>query len=108
MSRPHVRRRLPDRRLRQLPGSLLRTCFAMTRPVRNLYGKFAELSGRIHDEEFFESFAALEAWANAPVTVAGELFRDIVKSLYRRNELGGAGSCTRPPAFNWTGSPARS
>ena len=69
------------------PGSLLRTCFAMTRPVRNFYGKFAELAGRIHDEEFVESFAALEAWANAPVTVAGEVFRDIVKSLYQRNEL---------------------
>ena len=69
------------------PGSLLRACFAMTRPARNFYGKFAELAGRIHDEEFVESFSALEAWSNAPVTVAGEAFRDIVKSLYQRNEL---------------------
>ena len=69
------------------PGSLLRSCVTMTRPVRNFYGKFAELAGQVQDDEFVESFAALEAWANTPVTVAGAAFRDIVKSLYQRNEL---------------------
>jgi polyhydroxyalkanoate synthase len=69
------------------PGPLLRACFAMTEPARNFYGKFDELARRMHDDEYVESFAALEAWTNASVTVAGEVFRDIVKSLYQRNEL---------------------
>jgi len=69
------------------PGAFLRSLFALVNPVRNLYGKFGELAGRIHDEEFVESFMALQRWESAPVSVAGEAFRDIVKSLYQQNLL---------------------
>jgi len=69
------------------PGIFLRSFFALLDPVRNLYGKFGDLAGRMHDEEFVESFVALQQWANAQVSVAGEVFRDVVKLLYQRNLL---------------------
>src|SRR5271166_1610594 len=69
------------------PGIFLRSFFAFLDPVRNSYGKFGDLAGRMHDEVFVESFVALQQWANAQVSVAGELFRDVVELLYRRNLL---------------------
>jgi polyhydroxyalkanoate synthase len=69
------------------PGIFLRSFFALLDPVRNLYGKFGDLAGRMHDEEFVESFVALQQWANAQVSVVGEVFRDVVKLLYQRNLL---------------------
>ena len=69
------------------PGIFPRSFFALLDPVRNLYGKFGDLAGRMHDEEFVDSFVALQQWANAHVSVAGEVFRDVVKLLYRRNLL---------------------
>ena len=69
------------------PDSLLRWFFAMTEPVRNFHGRFVELAGNIHNPEFVASFAALQAWGSCPVTLAGGVLRDIVKSLYRRNAL---------------------
>ncbi len=69
------------------PGAFLRSFLALLDPVRSLYGKFADLAGEMHDEETVESFVALQQWANAQVSVAGLLFRDIVELLYRRNLL---------------------
>ena len=69
------------------PGELLRSFFALLDPVRNLYGKFGDLAVRMDDEETVESFVALQQWANAQVSVPGELFRDVVELLYRRNLL---------------------
>lgn len=69
------------------PGALLRNCFAMLKPVRNFYGKFGELADRLGDNEFVDSFMALERWARTGVSVSGSVFRDIVKSLYQRNDL---------------------
>jgi len=69
------------------PGAFLRSFFALLDPVRNLYGGFGGLAGRMHDEEAVESFLALQRWANAQVSVAGELFRDVVELIYRRNLL---------------------
>ena len=69
------------------PGALLRSFFALLDPVRNLYGKFGDLAGRMHDEEFVESFVALQHWANAQISVAGGVFRDVVEMLYQRNLL---------------------
>jgi len=69
------------------PGALLRACFALLKPVRNFYGKFGELAHRLDDDEFVDSFVALERWARTGVSVSGTVFRDVVKSLYQRNDL---------------------
>jgi polyhydroxyalkanoate synthase len=80
------------------PGPLLASCCALARPVRDLYEQFSELAAVRHDGPTFESFIALQQWAAVPVSVAGETLRDVVKSLYQRNQLvngrlalGGAG-----------------
>jgi polyhydroxyalkanoate synthase len=69
------------------PGALLRNCFALLKPVRNFYAKFGELADRLDDDEFVDSFVALERWARTGVSVPGSVFRDVVKLLYQRNDL---------------------
>jgi polyhydroxyalkanoate synthase len=69
------------------PGLLLRSCLTMMKPVRNFYGKLAEFAAGIHDQECLESWLALEEWAAARVSVAGALFRDVVKLLYQQDLL---------------------
>ena len=69
------------------PGALLRACFALLKPVRNFYGKFGELADRLDDDEFVDSFVALERWARTGVSVSGTVLRDVAKSLYQRNDL---------------------
>ena len=69
------------------PGTLLRAVFALVDPVRNFYGKYGDLASGMHDKEYIENFVALQHWANARVSVAGGVFRDVVELIYQRNLL---------------------
>ena len=69
------------------PGAFLRPFVALLDPVGNLYGNFGETAPRMHDDQFIESHVALHQWANASVSVAGGVFRDVVELLYRQNLL---------------------
>ena len=68
--------------------ALLRSFFVLLDPVRSLHGNclvtwWSECTMRT----FVESQVALQQWANAQVSVAGGVFRDVVELLYQRNLL---------------------
>ena len=69
------------------PGALMRSFFVLLDPVRSLHGNCFDLVVNMHDETFVESQVALQQWANAQVSVAGGVFRDVVHLLYQRNLL---------------------
>lgn len=69
------------------PGELLQEAFRMMSPVRNYLEKYISFWENIHDEDFLDSFFAMERWGADDVPVAGETFREFVKCLYQRNEL---------------------
>lgn len=71
------------------PGEFLQFVFQLMKPVQNFAEKQLTICENLHDATFLDSFAAVERWANDSIPVAGETFRQYVKSLYQQNELVG-------------------
>jgi polyhydroxyalkanoate synthase len=69
------------------PGAFLQSCFQMMKPVQNFVEKYSTFYEKMNDEKFLENFFAMEHWGNDNIPVAGETFREFVKSLYQRNLL---------------------
>ena len=69
-----------------VPWPLMQFAFHMLQPTMNLK-KVKYLWERADDEEFLESFAALEVWGNDNVDFPGEAFRGYIERLYQKNRL---------------------
>jgi polyhydroxyalkanoate synthase len=69
------------------PGAFLQASFQMMKPVQNFYEKYYGFFEKMHDDYFLENFFAMERWGNDNIPVAGETFREFVKSLYQENQL---------------------
>ncbi len=69
------------------PGEFLKYCFQLMKPVQNFAEKYVALGERLGDQAFLENFLAMERWSNDSIPVAGETFREFVKSLYQQNRL---------------------
>jgi polyhydroxyalkanoate synthase len=72
--------------LGNIPWQLMQASFHMLRPTLNLF-KTVQLLDRISDDEFLDSFAAIETWGNDNVSFPGECYRRYVEDLYRKNAL---------------------
>jgi polyhydroxyalkanoate synthase len=69
------------------PAWFLQTCFLFMNPVVNLIEKNISFYEQMDDPRSMSSHLALESWVNDGIPVAGETFREFVKSLYQRNLL---------------------
>ncbi len=69
------------------PGWFLQACFLAMNPVGNLVEKNIAFFEQMDDLRAVQSHLALESWVNDNIPVAGETFREFVKSLYQRNLL---------------------
>jgi polyhydroxyalkanoate synthase len=69
------------------PAVFLQTCFLLMKPVQNLVEKHVAFLEQLDDAKFVSNYFAMESWVNDNIPVAGETFREFVKSLYQRNEL---------------------
>jgi poly[(R)-3-hydroxyalkanoate] polymerase subunit PhaC len=69
------------------PRTFLRSSFQMMEPVQNFVEKYMTLFDRMENDDYLESFFAIEQWMNDNVPVAGETFREFVKQLYQKNQL---------------------
>ena len=69
------------------PGEFLQFVFQLMKPVQNFAEKQLTYYENRNDPEFLDNFDTLEHWANDSIPVAGETFREYVKSLYQQNRL---------------------
>jgi polyhydroxyalkanoate synthase subunit PhaC len=69
------------------PAWFLQTCFLFMNPVANLIEKNISFYEQMDDPRSMTNHFALESWVNDGIPVAGETFREFVKSLYQRNLL---------------------
>ena len=69
------------------PAWFLQTCFLFMNPVANLIEKNIAFFEQMEDPRSMTNHFALESWVNDGIPVAGETFREFVKSLYQRNLL---------------------
>jgi len=69
------------------PGWFLQTCFSLMNPVHNFLGKYMDFYEHMDDAKAVANFAAMERWVYDNIPVAGEVFREFVKSLYQGNQL---------------------
>jgi polyhydroxyalkanoate synthase len=69
------------------PAWFLQTCFLFMNPVANLIEKNISFYEQMDDRRSMTNHFALESWVNDGIPVAGETFREFVKSLYQRNLL---------------------
>jgi polyhydroxyalkanoate synthase len=69
------------------PASFLQACFLFMKPVQNLLEKHVAFFEQFDDPRFVSNYFAMEHWVNDNIPVAGETFREFVKSFYQRNEL---------------------
>jgi polyhydroxyalkanoate synthase len=69
------------------PAWFLQACFVAMNPVGNLVEKNIAFYEQMDDPHSVRNHLALEAWVNDNIPVAGETFREFVKSLYQRNLL---------------------
>ena len=69
------------------PAWFLQTCFLLMNPVANLIEKNISFYEQMDDPRSMTNHFALENWVNDGIPVAGEAFREFVKSLYQRNLL---------------------
>ena len=82
-----------------LPWPLMQASFHMLRPTLGL-AKAVNLIDRAWDDNFLDSFFAIERWGNDNVSFPGECYRRYLGELYRGNALV-AGT------FHLSGVPAR-
>jgi polyhydroxyalkanoate synthase subunit PhaC len=69
------------------PAWFLQTCFLFMNPIANLIEKNISFYEQMDDPRSLTNHFALESWVNDGIPVAGETFREFVKSLYQRNLL---------------------
>lgn len=69
------------------PPEWLQGSFAVLKPVSNLIEKYMNLYDKLEDEDFLETFFAMETWVNDNIPVAGETFRQFVKDCFQKNLL---------------------
>jgi polyhydroxyalkanoate synthase len=69
------------------PAWFLQACFLAMNPVGNLVEKNIAFYEQMDDPRSVQNHLALEAWVNDNIPVAGETFREFVRSLYQRNLL---------------------
>ena len=69
------------------PGVFLQYSFQLMKPVQNFLAKYITLCRMLDDRGFIENFLAMEQWASDSIPIAGETFREFVKSLYQQNQL---------------------
>jgi polyhydroxyalkanoate synthase subunit PhaC len=69
------------------PAWFLQACFLSMNPVGNLLEKNIAFYEQMDDPRGTQNHLALESWVNDNIPVAGETFREFVKSLYQRNLL---------------------
>ena len=69
------------------PAWFLQTCFLLMNPIANLIEKNISFYEQMDDPRSMTNHFALESWVNDGIPVAGEAFREFVKSLYQRNLL---------------------
>ncbi len=69
------------------PGFFLRSCFQLMKPAANLIEKHLRLAENLDKPAFCENFMAMERWSHDSVPVAGRVFSECVKQLYRENRL---------------------
>jgi len=69
------------------PAWFLQSCFLAMNPVRNLLEKTIAFCDQMDDVRNVETFFALERWVNDNIPVAGETFRQFVRSFYQGNAL---------------------
>jgi polyhydroxyalkanoate synthase subunit PhaC len=69
------------------PASFLQACFLFMKPVQNLLEKHVAFFEQLDDPRFVSNYFAMEHWVNDNIPVAGETFREFVKSFYQKNQL---------------------
>ncbi len=69
------------------PASFLQACFLFMKPVQNLLEKHVAFFEQLEDPRFVSNYFAMEHWINDNIPVAGETFREFVKSFYQKNQL---------------------
>ena len=69
------------------PAVFLQSCFLFMKPVQNLVQKHLAFFEQLDNPRFVSNYFAMEYWVNDNIPVAGETFRQFVKSFYQKNEL---------------------
>ncbi len=69
-----------------VPWPLMQSAFHLLRPTLNL-AKAIQLLDRAWDDQFLDSFIALETWGNDNVSLPGEFYRRYIEELYRTDGL---------------------
>jgi polyhydroxyalkanoate synthase len=69
------------------PGWFLQSCFTLMSPVHNLLGKYVDFYEQMDNPKAIANFVAMERWVHDNIPVAGETFREFVKSFYQANDL---------------------
>lgn len=69
-----------------VPWQLMQPAFHMLRPTLNLW-KAVQLVDKAWDDEFLDSFVAVETWGNDNVSLPGEFYRRYIEELYRGDAL---------------------
>ena len=69
-----------------VPWQLMEAAFSMLRPTLPL-AKAVGLADRAYDDEFLNSFLAVEKWGSDNVSFPGEFYRRYIEELYRKDAL---------------------
>lgn len=69
-----------------VPWPLMQASFYMLRPTLEL-AKLVSMLDRAWDDEFLDSFLAVERWGSDNISFPGECYRRYIKELYRGNAL---------------------
>jgi polyhydroxyalkanoate synthase len=69
------------------PAHFLQSCFVLMKPVQNFVEKYLAFYEQMDNPRYISNYFAMEQWVNDNIPVAGETFREFVKSLYQGNEL---------------------
>ncbi|MDP3276552.1 MAG: alpha/beta fold hydrolase [Deltaproteobacteria bacterium] len=69
-----------------VPWQLMQPAFQLMRPTLPLL-KAVSLADRAWDNEFVDSFKAVETWGNDNVSLPGEFYRTYIHTLYRQDAL---------------------
>lgn len=69
-----------------VPWQLMQPAFHLLRPTLNLW-KAVQLIDKAWDDEFLDSFLAVETWGNDNVSLPGEFYRRYIDELYRGDAL---------------------
>lgn len=70
-----------------VPADFLNGGFVMLDPLGNTYLKYAGLMERADDEDFVEMFYRMEKWIADGVPVAGQFYKEFIRSGYQQNLL---------------------